>query len=62
MLNYQMASFFENCNPCRSTALEQLALITPKLGRLYTDDRNFDRGIGNHTGVTMLSPLSLIHI
>ena len=56
MLNYQMASFFENCNPCRSTALEQLALITPKLGRLYTDDRNFDRGIGNHTGVTMLSP------
>ena len=51
-----MASFFENCNPHRSIALEQLALITPKLGRSYTSDRNFDRGAGNHTAVTMLSP------
>ncbi len=56
MLNYQMASFFENCNPCRSTALEQLSLIIPKLGRRYTNNRNFDRGAGNHTIVTMLSP------
>ena len=51
-----MASFFENCNPCRSTALEQLAVITPKLGRYYANERNFDRGAGHHEGVTMLSP------
>ena len=51
-----MASFFENCNPCRSTALEQLALITPKLGRRYANERNYERGAGHHRGVTTLSP------
>ena len=48
-----------NPNAClarREEGLKRLQAIIPKLGRAYAAERNFDRGIGNHSSVSMLSP------
>ena len=40
----------------RAAALERLAHFVPKAGRTYAATRNFDRGPGEHSSVSMLSP------
>lgn len=40
----------------RQSALAQLDSFAPKAGRAYAASRNFDRGAGEHTGVSGLSP------
>ncbi|MFP7675360.1 FAD-binding domain-containing protein [Marivita sp. S0852] len=42
--------------PTRTAALEKLAEFLPKAAREYTAQRNYDRGPGNHTAVSTLSP------
>ena len=42
--------------PSREEGLRRLTSIVPKLGSDYAKNRNFDRGIGGHSSVSMLSP------
>ena len=42
--------------PTRQAGEEQMKRFIPKMGRAYTDRRNFDRGAGQHRDVSMLSP------
>ena len=42
--------------PTRAAALERLAHFVPKAGRTYAATRNYDRGPGEHSSVSMLSP------
>ncbi len=40
----------------RTAALAQLNAFRPKMGRRYTSGRNYDRGPGQHSAVSCLSP------
>jgi deoxyribodipyrimidine photo-lyase len=42
--------------PTRRAALEKLSMFLPKAGRDYAAQRNYDRGPGQHHGVSTLSP------
>lgn len=42
--------------PTRAAALDQLCRFIPYAGKSYADNRNYDLGMGNHTGVSSLSP------
>lgn len=42
--------------PSRQAALDQLFVFTPKAGKAYAAERNFDHGVGLHEGVSQLSP------
>ena len=42
--------------PTRQAGEEQTKRFIPKMGRAYTDGRNYDRGAGQHRDVSMLSP------
>ena len=42
--------------PTRQAGEEQLKRFIPKMGRAYTDARNYDRGAGRHRDVSLLSP------
>lgn len=46
----------DNGLPTRKDALAQLQEIIPKLGQLYASERNYDKGQGQHTNVSLLSP------
>ncbi|MEL6121111.1 MAG: FAD-binding domain-containing protein [Pseudomonadota bacterium] len=42
--------------PTRDSGEAQLQRFIPKMGRAYTNGRNYDRGAGQHRDVSMLSP------
>ena len=42
--------------PTRTAGEEALKVFAPKMGKRYTNGRNFDRGMGKHRDVSMLSP------
>ncbi|WP_234423705.1 FAD-binding domain-containing protein [Tateyamaria sp. Alg231-49] len=42
--------------PARQAGEEQMSRFVPKMGRAYTNGRNYDRGAGQHRDVSMLSP------
>ena len=42
--------------PTRMTGEAALEVFAPKMGKRYTNGRNFDRGMGKHRDVSMLSP------
>ena len=42
--------------PTRMAGEATLEVFAPKMGKRYTKGRNFDRGIGQHRDVSMLSP------
>jgi len=42
--------------PTRAAGLERLSAFTPRMGRRYANGRNYDRGAGNHSSVSGLSP------
>ena len=52
-LNTPIIHLFE---PTRRAADDQLQRFIPKMGRAYTNGRNYDRGAGHHRDVSMLSP------
>jgi deoxyribodipyrimidine photo-lyase len=53
MLDTPTARLFE---PTRQGGDAQLQQFIPKMGRAYTNGRNYDRGAGQHRDVSMLSP------
>ena len=42
--------------PTRTAGEEALEVFVPKMGKRYANGRNFDRGMGRHRDVSMLSP------
>lgn len=43
-------------SPTREAALQHLNVFTPQMGQAYAAQRNYDRGPGEHTSVSCLSP------
>ena len=42
--------------PTRMAGEAALEVFAPKMGKRYANGRNFDRGMGQHRDVSMLSP------
>ena len=42
--------------PTRATGEATLRAFAPRMGKRYTNGRNYDRGASNHRDVSMLSP------
>ncbi|MEM0987423.1 MAG: FAD-binding domain-containing protein [Pseudomonadota bacterium] len=51
-----MTDLFSAQPPSRDAARLLMADFTPRMGRRYASGRNYDRGAGNHSAVSCLSP------